>query len=308
MNCQAIEPYIVDYIDGTADLRTRQAIEQHLESCAACRRKLADQQAVIFQLKALPRHKAPVDLSAGIHFRIGKPAGWKKFVKTLFIPMRTKIPLELITAAVVGLIVFAVIVPDSGQQAVKDRALRPHVSENMQMREMPAPKTAESARKKGKSSAGPAPSVDGGGKAEYRSDIGLAVRVPMKGRQRERAGKSLDSRSAEKPPAARKTFSAPAAPEADGSAEYPVADPLQEAADRIQRLAEKLNGRTLSVATNDAGRITAVTVEIPTTAYKRFTDELAQIKSIRLPETMPPSPGKSDSRIRLRLLPDTDMP
>ncbi len=63
MTCDAVRPRLLDYQRGQLDADARAAVRAHLESCAACAREEAAEQALTEALEErLPQHPAPLGL------------------------------------------------------------------------------------------------------------------------------------------------------------------------------------------------------------------------------------------------------
>lgn len=54
ISCTDMELLLSDYADGIADARTRRIVEQHVQLCARCRRRLVAAQQIAQQLRRLP--------------------------------------------------------------------------------------------------------------------------------------------------------------------------------------------------------------------------------------------------------------
>jgi len=76
MNHQEIRATLDDYVDGELDERSRQHIEAHLRTCAACRDEVAALRSLVADAGELPRSiEPPRDLWPGIDRRTG--GGWR---------------------------------------------------------------------------------------------------------------------------------------------------------------------------------------------------------------------------------------
>jgi hypothetical protein len=74
MSCPEREAQWNDYVDGELDPPERRSAEQHLESCAACRRAVEELRELIAAARALPREAAPPrDLLPAIRAAAGAP-------------------------------------------------------------------------------------------------------------------------------------------------------------------------------------------------------------------------------------------
>lgn len=99
MNCDEARPLLEAYLDGELDLVHSLAIEQHVESCAECRRRRDELQALSVQIRAkLPRDSAPADLRDRL----------RRSLKSESSPMTIQFPARWLAAAaaVAALIAF----------------------------------------------------------------------------------------------------------------------------------------------------------------------------------------------------------
>lgn len=66
ISCADMEVLLSDYADGTADARTRRIVEQHVQLCERCRRRVQRAHQLAQQLRRLPL------LPAGVSSRIAR--------------------------------------------------------------------------------------------------------------------------------------------------------------------------------------------------------------------------------------------
>lgn len=66
LKCADLEVLLSDYADGVADTRARRMVEQHVQLCERCRRRLQLARRVGLQLQRLPL------LPPGIASRVGR--------------------------------------------------------------------------------------------------------------------------------------------------------------------------------------------------------------------------------------------
>ena len=109
MECSRIKDLLSEYIDDVLDSQTKAEIDQHLSTCETCSGDLASMKALVEKLRTLEPVKAPDDFLEKLHERMEPRMSFKKAMRILFIPGRIKIPLELATAAVVGILIFSLI-------------------------------------------------------------------------------------------------------------------------------------------------------------------------------------------------------
>jgi len=128
MECTRIKERLSEYVDGMLDAQTEARIEEHLSTCKACKEELAGLKALVKELSALESVAAPEDFLDKVHERIEPRFSLRKIIRTLFVPARIKIPLELATAAAMVVLVFAIL---NVQQSKQPMVNGPRVSREL---------------------------------------------------------------------------------------------------------------------------------------------------------------------------------
>jgi len=108
MKCTEAREYLSEYIDGLLDTQALKGLEEHLLGCAGCREELSLLKALISDMGALEPVHAPEDFLERLHVRMESGFGFGRIMRTLFVPLKIKIPLELATAAVMAVLVFSI--------------------------------------------------------------------------------------------------------------------------------------------------------------------------------------------------------
>ncbi|MDY6789983.1 MAG: zf-HC2 domain-containing protein [Thermodesulfobacteriota bacterium] len=145
MKCAGIKPFLSEYIDGVLDAQTKADIEKHISTCTKCRQEVEELKALVEDLGNLEKAKAPDDFMDRLHERIEPRFGFGKMIKKLFVPMRIKIPLQLVTATATAVLVFSIIhlqKPERQfpQELVKNEAM---VAEKEEVKPEPMKEPAE---------------------------------------------------------------------------------------------------------------------------------------------------------------------
>jgi len=109
MNCAGIKELFSEYIDGVLDSDTKAQLEEHVLQCTGCRQALEELKALVGELRAVEPVNAPGDFLDRLHERIEPRFSFGKIIKTLFVPMRIKIPVQLVTATATAVLVFSII-------------------------------------------------------------------------------------------------------------------------------------------------------------------------------------------------------
>lgn len=126
MQCDQMQGLLSEYLDHALDDERRGRMDAHLLTCAHCRRELEALQALVGRLNALPTLKAPAGFLNRIHARQSNRFDLGRVIKTLFVPIRIKLPLEFATATIMAvLIVFLVGIQQREMPLSHDMALAP---------------------------------------------------------------------------------------------------------------------------------------------------------------------------------------
>jgi putative zinc finger protein len=105
------------YLDREVTLRETRALEAHLETCPACRRKLDELQRTVGSLTRLERAAPPPWLDQRVRraLEAPPPSFWERFVIPLLqVPLRSPIGSTLSMAVALGIILLGA---SAGQQA-----------------------------------------------------------------------------------------------------------------------------------------------------------------------------------------------
>jgi len=111
MKCSEVEKHLSEYMDGEIPQGLRLQMETHLSGCGPCRVKLESLRSTASVLGQTPKAVTPPDFIKRLHDRIEKETWTQKIRRTLFVPFQIKIPLELATAAALGLLIFFIAQP-----------------------------------------------------------------------------------------------------------------------------------------------------------------------------------------------------
>lgn len=107
MNCGEVKELLSEYVDDVLDPVTKAVVEEHLSACEDCQQELVSLKALVSDLGSLESVEPPKDFLDQLHERIEKRSWFSEILRTLFVPMRVKIPLEFAGAAAVAVLVFS---------------------------------------------------------------------------------------------------------------------------------------------------------------------------------------------------------
>ena len=109
MDCEEIRERLSAYMDDLLDGESRALVEAHLSSCKGCQQELVSLKALVRELGSLESVGPPKDFLDRLNERIEARSWFPRILRTLFKPMRVKIPLEFAGAVAVAILVFAVL-------------------------------------------------------------------------------------------------------------------------------------------------------------------------------------------------------
>ncbi len=116
--CAEIRERLSEFIDGALDPEAASALQAHLDSCPSCRLEWSSLQDVSKALGNLEPVNPPDDFFDRLQERIASQSLFKRLFQWLFSPLRIKLPLELATAAAVGVFLFFILTPERAMRQV----------------------------------------------------------------------------------------------------------------------------------------------------------------------------------------------
>jgi hypothetical protein len=109
MNCGETKGLLSEYVDEVLDEKTKALVDEHLSTCKDCQQEFASLKRLVKELGSLESVQPPKDFLKQLHERIEQRSRFSKILRTLFVPMRVKIPLEFAGAAVMAILIFSVL-------------------------------------------------------------------------------------------------------------------------------------------------------------------------------------------------------
>jgi hypothetical protein len=106
MKCSTVKNIIPDYAAGDLSAEKAALVEKHLSECASCRDELAFYRSYLVETSGMKSMRAPNDFTKRLHSKLGIKPFRKKLLETLFLPIRSKIPLEAAGVLALSLIIF----------------------------------------------------------------------------------------------------------------------------------------------------------------------------------------------------------
>ena len=138
--CHEIRERLSEHMDGMLDPATAASVDHHLESCASCHSEFQSLKLLQKELESLPEVEPPPDFLDRLHERIGPRSLLSGIFRSLFTPIRIKLPLELAAAAVAGVMIFFLVDINKGMkdQVVSKPILIEEIQKEKPREERPA--------------------------------------------------------------------------------------------------------------------------------------------------------------------------
>lgn len=109
MTCDEISKYIPAYLEDDLTPEERKFVDEHINTCDACRQDLADFKNTFNILKDLPDVEPPPFFEQKIMSRIHEEATQKKgLLRKLFYPLRIKIPIQAMATVCIAVFAFLI--------------------------------------------------------------------------------------------------------------------------------------------------------------------------------------------------------
>jgi len=289
MNCQTVEKQLSAWLDGELDAAASEEVRAHIRGCPRCRAKAGALDQAAGYVRDLPRVAAPADFLEKFRQRLAFEPAWKRLFRRIFRPFHIKIPVELAAAAVVGMLLFFVIMPGGQKEqriAGTEETGRPApirlawaASDQPPIKAFNAPRAMES---------------DASRDSAVRRQSGDPPVSAEKAPQEDRARTEAKRPAAPAEKSAQPSAQPPAQPLGRTLAGQPASGESY-ALFRIRRVVEARGGNIRKVRRNDAGRPVSVRVEIPSAGYAELIDRLS-----RSGEFLSPPPVLSEQQMKGR--------
>ncbi|MBN2124937.1 MAG: zf-HC2 domain-containing protein [Deltaproteobacteria bacterium] len=314
MECVRVKELLSEYLDGRLGPEITEPLEEHLSSCPECAGELASLRRLIRGLGSMEPVRPPADFLEQIHGRLEEPSGLRKLLRRFFVPFRVKIPLQLATAALTGVLVFAVFHSQVAERPITETLSPPRVRKSLDgigAKQDKAPPEQESVRagtvmneafragEAGEKKQPPAPALIRAGRSS--KDAGQPL-VPLTLTVRFNKQGEEEPARREQAPGAPRVSELKAWADREDRAPPPAGEetPTTFSFDDLKRLIAGDGGRILRVEYDpDTGRPSTVLGEIPTGRYSAFLRRLGEIATFS--EPLPDIPDRERESLLLRI-------
>jgi anti-sigma factor RsiW len=315
MECPEIKSLLSEYVDGTLDAKTKELVDQHVLTCGPCREELASLRSLVQELGSLESAVPPKDFLDQLHKRLEKRSWFSNLVRSLFLPFRIKIPLQVAGAVAMAVLAFSVFhfqreefkvaeapVVTPKEEVAKKQADQMAHTEKRAVETKPRPALEKTALQRPSTEARPIEVV-----LLLRKDLAQRAYEPGK--------------TAEMPPrpereqretlGARRTL-----PSADVEGEEKSGGHAEEDKARpklavkydplvgLKRLIRSVHGKVLSVDYDaETKQPEALLAQIPASRWEEFREQLQSLGDLDVPAERRIEKGQDNLQVRIRLLP-----
>jgi hypothetical protein len=321
MDCGEIKERLSEYLDDVLDAERKAVVEEHLSICKDCHQEMVSLKALVRELGSMESVGPPKDFLDQLHERIEGRSWFPKILRTLFVPVRVKIPLEFAGAVAVAILVFAVLHTQKAQLGLeeapvdlKQERAAERIGREDRLKEVPVRLKQEKAREKGTGDTFPRVAKDKAYRPqsayrgateeqppEEREAIELALVMKKEIRPESLGpGAAMEAAPSQEKKTSRSLAAQKAAPSARPETDEGVTDPLS----KLTRVIEVVGGEVVSVEYDEQTNTPAsIRAEIPAKHIHTFYKKLKELGDLQaLPEAVT---GKEEGvlPVQIRLLP-----
>ena len=321
MKCGEIKERLSAYVDDVLDAESKAVVEEHLSSCKDCQQEMVSLKALVSELGSLESVEPPRDFLDQLHERIEARSRFQKILRTLFVPMRVKIPLEFAGVVAVAILVFAVLHTQKdqlrlaqGPEGLKQERAGERIAKEDSLEEVPVRLMQEKAREKGKSDTFGKVAKDEAYKSQLayraataeqptaeREIIELALVMKKEIRPESLApGAAMEAAPTPKKKMRRSLALPQAAPSAKPERDEEVDDSLS----KLTKLIELVGGEVVSVDYDEQTKAPAsIRAQIPASQIHTFYNKLKELGDLQTPPEAVTGKEHEVLPVSIRLLP-----
>jgi hypothetical protein len=321
MDCAEIKERLSAYVDDVLDAESKAVVEEHLSTCKDCQQEMVSLKALVRELGSLESVQPPRDFLDQLHARIEARSWFPRILRTLFMPMRVKIPLEFAGAVAVAILVFAVLHTQKdqlrlaqGPEGLRQERVAEKIAKEESLEEVPVGLKQEKAPEKGTADTFGKVAKDEAYKPQpaYRAAtaeqpptereiIELALVMKKEIRPESLApGAAMEVAPSSKKKMRRSLVLPQAAPPAKPERDEDVDDSLS----KLTKLIELVGGEVVSIEYDEQTNAPAsIRAQIPASQIHTFYNKLKELGDLRTPPEAVTGKGQEVLPVSIRLLP-----
>jgi len=300
--CEEIQAWLSDYMEGTLESGRQRAVEDHLYLCPNCQAVADDLAESIKSVASLPSVDPPPGFTQKVMAQVREEAAGPSLWERIFQPLSIKIPVHATAVVLVG--VLAVYLYQKSEAPQRELSKSVPAESAMALRQDLKESDAQIAPRAA------APMALSQEKAELADEVGAAGALSSQDRPLEemRASSMRRAEMAQKSAVQAGQYELALAPQT-------FAEGGKDLRQRVDELVKKFHGQVIQPADtirkmkkDSPSQPETLWITLPATEYQRFKTELASLGRVQESKVLPaktadPATGAKRLRIQITILP-----
>ncbi len=293
--CEEIQAWLSDYLEGTLESGRHRAVEDHLYLCPNCLAVADDLAESIKSVASLPSVDPPPGFTQRVMTQVREEAARPSLWERIFQPFSIKIPIHATAVVLVG--IFAVYLYQKSEAPQRELSKSVPAESKMVLRQDFKERDAQLAPRAA------APMALSQKKAELADDVGTAGALSSRDRALEemRAAPIRRAEMAKKPAAKTGQYELALVPQT-------FAEGGKDLRQRVDELVKKFQGQIIQprdaiskMKQDSPVQPETLWITLPATEYQRFKTELASLGRVQESKVVPAGPATVAKRLRIQL-------
>jgi len=293
--CEEIQAWLSDYLEGTLESGRHRAVEDHLYLCPNCLAVVDDLAESIKSVASLPSVDPPLGFTqrvmAQVREEVARPSLWER----IFQPFSIKIPIHATAVVLVG--VLAVYLYQKSEAPQRELSKSVPFESEIAMREDLKESDAQLAPRAA------APMALSQKKAEMADEVGAGGALSSRDRALEemRAAPMPKAKMAKKPATQAGQYELALAPQTFAQGEMDLRQRVDELVKKFQGQIIQPRDAISKMKQDSPVQPKTLWITLPATEYQRFKTELASLGRVQESKVVPAGPATGAKRLRIQL-------
>ncbi len=296
--CEEIQAWLSDYLEGTLESGRQRAVEDHLYLCPNCKAVADDLAESIKSVASLPSVDSPPGFTQKVMAQVREEAAGPSLWEGIFQPLSIKIPVHATAVVLVG--VLAVYLYQKSEAPQRELSKSMPAEPEMALRQDLKESDAQSAPRAA------APMALSQEKAKLADEVGAAGVLSSQDRPLEemRASSMRRAEMAQKSAVQAGQYELALAPQT-------FAEGGKDLRQRVDELVKKFQGQVMQprdaikkLQQDSPAQPETLWITLPAAEYQRFKTELASLGRVQestLTPAEPPEPATVANRLRIQI-------
>jgi len=302
--CEEIQVWLSDYLEGTLESGRHRAVEDHLYLCPICQAVADDLAESIKSVASLPSVDPPPGFTQKVMAQVREEAARPSLWERIFQPLSIKVPIHATAVVLVG--VLAVYLYQKSEAPQRELSESVPAESEMALRQDLKESDTQSAPRAA------VPMALSQEKAEFADEVGAAGALSSRDRPLEemRASSMRRAEMAKKPAVQAGQYELALVPQT-------FAEGGKDLRQRVDELIKKFHGQVMQprdaikkLKQDSPAQPETLWITLPAAEYQRFKTELASLRRVQESKVTPAEPADPETgtkrlRIQITILPAT---